>query len=71
MVNTMIDPLIYSFTNTQFRKAVIDAWCKLTGRGRKHSIFVYNNRPCINDQNGACKGQESANKRLLQNLQYS
>ena len=41
MVNTMIDPVIYSFTNTQFRRAVIDVWRKLMGKARRRpSMFV-------------------------------
>ena len=41
MVNTMIDPVIYSFTNTQFRRAVIDVWCKLMGKARRRdSMFI-------------------------------
>ena len=41
MVNTMINPIIYSFSNTQFRNAVEDIWRKMHGKSPKRgSIFV-------------------------------
>ena len=40
MINTMLDPLIYSFSNTQFRRAVVDVWRKLRGKTRRRdSMF--------------------------------
>merc|ERR1712141_109314 len=32
IINTMINPIIYSFSNTQFRSAVEDIWRRLKGR---------------------------------------
>ena len=42
MVNTMVNPIIYSFSNTQFRNAVQDVWRKFMGKASKRdSIFTY------------------------------
>ena len=41
MINTMINPIIYSFSNSQFRHAVNDIWRKLHGKAPKRgSIFA-------------------------------
>lgn len=43
MVNTMINPIIYSFSNTQFRNAVQDVYRKFMGKAAKRdSIFAFN-----------------------------
>lgn len=39
MVNTMINPIIYSFSNTQFRNAVQDVWRKFMGKAAKRDFF--------------------------------
>ena len=39
LVNTMVNPIIYSFSNKQFRSAVVSVWRKLLGKAPPRELF--------------------------------
>lgn len=45
MINTMVNPIIYSFSNTQFRSGVQDVWRKLMGKASRQDSLIRTSLP--------------------------